>query len=221
VNREPAHLTIAAMIRGQIADGTLEPGGFAPSIRELRRITGHDKSTCQKAVRELVIQGELVRWPYRTSRPTVPGTTVDSKAITNAQALSKGLRTRRGESGLTQEDLAELIGFSVTAIGHAETCRLWQAKDFWEKVDDVLEAQGALLALYDRYKSNPGAPAVAPAVMDKDSLGHSKIAEALRDAVKVVDEILPWQPGQADDRMELRKVALEVTFAKIMSSSDG
>jgi DNA-binding transcriptional regulator YhcF (GntR family) len=217
--QEPPYMQMAAMIREQIADGTLKPGDFAPSAAELRKATGHDVATCKRTIRELVMRGELVRWPHKNSRATVPGTTNN---ITNSQALSNELRIRRIKAGLIQAELAELMDVSVTTIAYAETCRLSQSRHFWEKADDVLNAQGALLALYETYKSNPEGPAVMDKdSSDKDSSGHSKIAEALRDAVKIVDETLPWQPGASDDLTELRKAALEMTFAQIMNSSDG
>jgi hypothetical protein len=41
----------------------------------------------------------------------------------------------------------------VTTIGHAETCRLWQSRGFWELADKGLRAGGDLLALHDAYRA--------------------------------------------------------------------
>ena len=50
---------------------------------------------------------------------------------------------------LTQKQLAALIGCSVTHVGHAETGRLWQAREFWENADSALHVGGELLSLHD------------------------------------------------------------------------
>jgi hypothetical protein len=53
---------------------------------------------------------------------------------------------------LTQPQLAEIVGVSVTTVGHAETGRLWQSRHFWEKADKGLNANGSLLALHDSFR---------------------------------------------------------------------
>jgi hypothetical protein len=59
---------------------------------------------------------------------------------------------------LTQPQLAEIVGMSVTTVGHAETGRLWQSRRFWEQADKWLSADGELLALHDAFRA-----AAAPA----------------------------------------------------------
>ena len=39
---------------------------------------------------------------------------------------------------LTQPQLAIRIGVSVTTVTHAETGRLWQAREFWKQADRAL-----------------------------------------------------------------------------------
>lgn len=63
--------------------------------------------------------------------------------------LSAALAGRRRAAGLTQPQLAKLVGLSVTTVGHAETGRLWQSREFWELTDKALHADGALLRLHD------------------------------------------------------------------------
>ena len=65
-------------------------------------------------------------------------------------------------NGLTQPALSALTGYSVTTIGHAETVRLWQSRDFWETTDGVLAADGALTRLYDAYRAEAGGLAEVP-----------------------------------------------------------
>jgi DNA-binding XRE family transcriptional regulator len=72
-------------------------------------------------------------------------------------------RARRRAAGLTQPQLAEAVGMSITTVGHAETGRLWQSRRFWELADKELRADGELLALHDAYRAasvSPGTAAV-------------------------------------------------------------
>jgi transcriptional regulator with XRE-family HTH domain len=70
-----------------------------------------------------------------------------------ASALSGELAARRRAADLTQPQLADLVGLSVTTVAHAETGRLWQSRHFWERADKALGAEGALLALHDAYRA--------------------------------------------------------------------
>jgi DNA-binding GntR family transcriptional regulator len=51
-----AYMRLAALIREQIASGTLAPGGPLPSIATLRREHGHSRQTVGKAMR--ILEGE-------------------------------------------------------------------------------------------------------------------------------------------------------------------
>ncbi len=151
----PKYARVAAAVRGQIADGTLRPGEPAPSGAALSRITGFSALTCRRAVRILVEDGVLSPGPSRNARPRVAGPPqppAERDLATAARALSGGLAARRRARGLTQPDLAGGLGVSVTTIGHAETGRLWQSRQFWEHADAVLGAGGDLLALHDAYR---------------------------------------------------------------------
>ena len=68
-------------------------------------------------------------------------------------ALSNALAGRRHAAGMTQPELAEKLGVSLTTVGHAETGRLWQSRDFWLGADLELGAAGDLLRMFDRYKA--------------------------------------------------------------------
>jgi DNA-binding GntR family transcriptional regulator len=54
---------LAALIRPQIGDGTLQPGCPAPSIASLSQDHGHARQTCSKALRILEGEGLLARIP--------------------------------------------------------------------------------------------------------------------------------------------------------------
>jgi len=69
--------------------------------------------------------------------------------------LSHALARWRSAVGLTRPELASAIGRSVTTVGHAETGRLWQSRQFWRRVDLALKADGALLTRYDAWRAGP------------------------------------------------------------------
>jgi hypothetical protein len=142
----------AASVRSQIADGTLRPGQPAPSGAALSRATGFSVLTCRRALRTLLKDGVLVPGPSRNARPRVAGPLTEGCTGDAGAALSAALAARRRAAGLTQPGLAALADCSVTTVGHAETGRLWQSRQFWERVDAVLGADGGLLRLHDAYR---------------------------------------------------------------------
>jgi DNA-binding XRE family transcriptional regulator len=148
------------MVREQVAGGLLAPGAPAPSGAALARMTGYSVPTCRRALRVLIAEGVLVQGASGSARPRVPGP--GGQALAEAKrALSRALASHRHTAGLTQPQLAGLLGLSVTAIGHAETGRTWQARPFWEHADKLLNAGGELLRLHDVYRAAqvpPGGP---------------------------------------------------------------
>jgi DNA-binding transcriptional regulator YhcF (GntR family) len=160
----PRHAQAAALVRTQVADGTLKPGQAAPSGAQLARLTGFCPITCRKALRALIADGTLVRGVSPNARPRVAvhaaAAPRDSDA---ARALSRALAALRRAAGLSQPALAALTGYSVTTVGHAETGRLWQARAFWEKADLMLAADGELTRRYDAYRAAAADPAGVPA----------------------------------------------------------
>jgi DNA-binding GntR family transcriptional regulator len=58
-----AYVRMAAILRQQIADGTLQPGGRTPSLTRLSQEYGHARLTCSKALRVLESEGLLTRVP--------------------------------------------------------------------------------------------------------------------------------------------------------------
>jgi hypothetical protein len=155
VTDRPKYARVAAAVRGQIADGTLLPGQPAPSGAALSRVTGYSTLTCRRALRVLIADGVLIPGPSRNARPRVAGAAqgaAERDLAAAARALSAGLAARRRAARLTQPGLAVLAAVSVTTIGHAETGRLWQSRQFWERADAVLGAGGGLLRLHDAYR---------------------------------------------------------------------
>jgi DNA-binding GntR family transcriptional regulator len=67
----PRHAQAAALVRAEVADGTLKPGQAAPSGAQLARLTGFCALTCRRALRALVSDGTLVRGASPNARPRV------------------------------------------------------------------------------------------------------------------------------------------------------
>ena len=156
----PKYAQAAAIVRAQVADGTLKPGQPAPSGAALARLTGFSTLTCRRALRDLLTEGTLVPGPSRNACPRVaapgkPGTDA-------AAALSRALAALRRAAGLSQPACAALAGYSTTTVGHAETGRLWQTRAFWEKADIILAADGELTRRHDAYRAGLADPAPAP-----------------------------------------------------------
>src|ERR1700733_14778420 len=152
----PKYARVAEDVRAQIADGTLRPGQPAPSGAALSRVTGYSTLPGRKARRVLSAGGALAPGPSRNARPRVAGPPQlpsERGLAAAARALAAGLAGRRRANGLTQPELAGRVGVSVTTVGHAETGRLWQSRQFWERADAILGAGGALLRLHDVYRA--------------------------------------------------------------------
>ena len=58
-----ASMRLAAIVRQQIIDGKLGPGGPAPSITFLSQEHGHARPTCSRAMRMVEDEGLLTRIP--------------------------------------------------------------------------------------------------------------------------------------------------------------
>ena len=159
----PRFAQAAAIVRAQVADGTLKPGQPAPSGAYLARVTGFSQDTCVKALRALTAEGTLTRGVSRNARPRVAAAPGSAPAADAAGALSRALAALRCAAGLSQADLAALAGYSVTTVGHAETGRVWQSRAFWEKTDAVLAAGGELTRRLDECRAAAAAPAAPPA----------------------------------------------------------
>jgi DNA-binding transcriptional regulator YhcF (GntR family) len=156
----PKYAQVAESIRAQIADGKLTPGQPAPSGAALARATGYSTLTCRRALRILINDEILVPGTSPNARPRVRGraTRREQTLADAARALSASLARHRHAAGLTQPQLAVITGVSVTTIGHAETGRLWQSRNFWERADKSLNVGGELLAFHDVYRAVSAAP---------------------------------------------------------------
>jgi DNA-binding transcriptional regulator YhcF (GntR family)/DNA-binding XRE family transcriptional regulator len=199
----PKYLRVAAVIRRQIADGSLRPGQPAPSGAELSRAFGFSTLTCRKALRALIAEGLLVPGPSPNARPRVAdpqAPDLERDLAHAARALSAGLAGRRHAAGLTQAELAELAGVSVTTVGHAETGRTWQSRRFWERADTALRAAGDLLRLHDAYRAassptvSPTRPATAALPASPAHPFHVPPSQALASQASPSQALVPLTP---------------------------
>jgi len=80
------------------------------------------------------------------------GETADTAAL--GRGLGRQLASLRQAAGLTQHQLAELVGYSRGTLSSAESGRFDQARRFWQRIDDMLDGQGRLVGRYDdiRYR---------------------------------------------------------------------
>lgn len=143
----------ARLVRTMIEDGTLKPGGSAPSGAALARQAGCSIITGRAALRLLLADGTLVRGASPTARLRVaqPGGTPALDTDLLRAALSGTLASRRRAAEMTQPELAAKIGVSATSVGHAETGRVWQSRRFWELAGQALGDVGELVRMHDRY----------------------------------------------------------------------
>ncbi len=138
----PRFAQAAAIVRAQVADGTLKPGQPAPSGAHLARVTGFSQDTCVKALRALTAEGTLTRGvsrerPPPRRRPRQPA----SRRCGRGAVAGAGRAAPRGRA--VPGPACRPGRHSVTTVGHAETGRVWQSRAFWEKADAVLAAAGS------------------------------------------------------------------------------
>jgi hypothetical protein len=163
---------VAALVRQMIADGKLTPGETVPPSSVLAKWTRASPMTCRRALRLLVADRTLMPGVSENSRPRV-AQGCRPVADKLGEQLSRTFANRRRAAGLTQAELGAKLGASLTTMTHAETGRLWQAREFWDNADLVLGAGGELLRLHGEYvaardgdpqwEQEEGAPAVRAA----------------------------------------------------------
>jgi GntR family transcriptional regulator len=187
----PKYAQVADGIRNQIESGKLAPGQPAPSGAALGRMTGYSVATCRRALGLLLADGALVPGSSRYARPRVPGPAGIHKGAQAdaARSLSAELAGRRRAAGLTQSQLSEVAGVSVTAIGHAETGRLWQSRRFWDHMDQALSAGGELLHQHDTYR-------VAQVQNARSAVANEAHTPSATAPASVAHIVITWASGE-------------------------
>jgi DNA-binding XRE family transcriptional regulator len=85
------------------------------------------------------------------------------------RALGRQLAAQRNRAGLSQWDLAPLTGYSRSTLSDAELGRHRLRREFWVRCDELLKAEGRLVASYDRIET-------AAAVLEQRSHGTAQRA---------------------------------------------
>ncbi|WP_162907543.1 helix-turn-helix domain-containing protein [Allorhizocola rhizosphaerae] len=68
------------------------------------------------------------------------------------RALGAQLAALSKAAGLRQEDLANAVHLSRSSIANTEIGHQVSAKDFWERCDELLRADGNLIQAYERVR---------------------------------------------------------------------
>jgi transcriptional regulator with XRE-family HTH domain len=103
---------------------------------------------------------------------------VDESLLQMRRALGRQLAALRNRAGLSQWDLAPLTGYSRSALSDAELGRHRLRRVFWARCDELLKAEGQLVAGYDRIESvgpEPRAQA-RPARLAREAHHGSRVA---------------------------------------------
>jgi transcriptional regulator with XRE-family HTH domain len=85
-------------------------------------------------------------------RPHHDGPSAES-LLQMRRALGRQLAAQRNRAGLSQWDLAPLTGYSRSTLSDAELGRHRLRREFWQRCDELLKAEGRLLASYDRLEA--------------------------------------------------------------------
>lgn len=71
--------------------------------------------------------------------------------VADGKSLGEALKAWRLAAGLTQEELASIVGYERSTVGHAEIGRRVPGGDFWDRADAATGAGGALRCAYEDY----------------------------------------------------------------------
>ena len=78
------------------------------------------------------------------------GTSRSERIWEQRRALGRRLAALRSRAGFSQWEFAPLTGYSRSTLSDAELGRHRLRREFWQRCDDALRADGALIAAYDR-----------------------------------------------------------------------
>jgi hypothetical protein len=84
---------------------------------------------------------------------TDPGRPHTERIWEQRRALGRRLASLRSRSGFSQWEFAPLTGYSRSTLSDAELGRHRLRREFWERCDEALIADGVLTAAYDRIEA--------------------------------------------------------------------
>ena len=102
------------------------------------------------------------------------------------RALGQQLAAMRNRAGLSQWELAPLTGYSRSTLSDAELGRYRLRREFWLRCDELLRADGRLVASYDRIET-------AAAIMHQHARSTAELARD-QDAAARLQAVRPAPP---------------------------
>jgi transcriptional regulator with XRE-family HTH domain len=117
------------------------------------------------------------------------------------RALGRRLAALRSRAGFSQWEFAPLTGYSRSTLSDAELGRHRLRREFWQRCDDALRADGALIAAYDRIEVQASAA--------RRSARSQAQAAREEQASQRLHALLPDEPGPARAPREASPAALE------------
>jgi len=69
------------------------------------------------------------------------------------RGLGRQLAALREAAEIGQQQVARRTGYSRSSVAHAEAGRQLLTRDFWQTADELLKADGALLANYEQVRT--------------------------------------------------------------------
>jgi hypothetical protein len=117
------------------------------------------------------------------------------------RALGRRLAALRSRAGFSQWEFAPLTGYSRSTLSDAELGRHRLRREFWQRCDDALRADGALIAAYDRIEVQASAA----------RRSARSQAQAAREemATQRLHALLPDQPSPAREPIPAALESLE------------
>lgn len=109
-----------------------------------------------------------------TGRATVSQEPAELVAL--KRALGQQLAARRETAEFGQQQVGRKTGYSRSSVAKAEAGRQLLTRDFWQTTDELLQAEGVLLAEYERI--------VAAKQVHERQSREAELAEALAKAKK-------------------------------------
>lgn len=147
---------------------------------------------------------------------------IDPEAITEAKrTLGRQLAAYRDAAGLNQHQLAPLIRYGRGTIANVETGRQMCSRTFWERCDQALHADGALLRGYDEFKAltRQQQAEIARRMEDERRAKYRQFRERLGDTANEVPSREPHevsrQPSPALLAPSLREVRPDEPWSRL------
>jgi transcriptional regulator with XRE-family HTH domain len=97
------------------------------------------------------------RSPHAVTSDPNHGVVRSERIWEQRRALGRRLAALRSRSGFSQWEFAPLTGYSRSTLSDAELGRHRLRREFWQRCDDALRAEGALIAAYDRIEAQASA----------------------------------------------------------------